>query len=305
MIVTQDFGVLPRVPLTLALGNFDGVHRGHQALLQCAIGIAKQQKGAAVAVGFSPHPLTVLGRTVELITPERSKQRLLAELGLDAYLALPFTKEMAQTPASAFVQRVLLAHAKARAVVVGFNYSFGKDASGNPAYLAELLQPQGIPVHVIPPVLHAGAPVSSSRIRQSLQDGDFVSVEAMLGRPYSISGVVQLGDQRGRRLGFPTANIYNLEGLVLPPFGVYAAEIAGLGIGMANLGLRPTFPQAGATLEVHLLDFAGNLYGHEIEVKLLRYIRPERQFMGVADLQQQLAHDEQQIREHCKMSIPS
>jgi riboflavin kinase/FMN adenylyltransferase len=210
---------------------------------------------------------------------------------------------MAQMPPSAFVQQVLLAQANAKAVVVGFNYSFGRDAIGSPAYLERLLQPEGIPVHVISPVLYEGTPVSSSRIRQCLQDGDFVSVEAMLGRPYSISGVVQLGDQRGRQLGYPTANIYNLEGLALPPFGVYAAEIGGLGVGMANLGLRPTFPQAGASLEVHILDFSGDLYGQEIEVKLLRHVRPERQFMGVADLQQQLALDEKQVRGLSRMSI--
>lgn len=297
MIITQDFDALPQGPLILALGNFDGVHRGHQALLRYAVDLARQEKGAAVAVGFSPHPLTVLGYSVEIITAEASKRRLFAELGLDVYFALPFTKQMAQMPPTDFVQQVLIERARAKAVVVGFNYSFGRDAAGTPTYLKELLHPQGVAVHVIPPVIHAGVPVSSSRIRQCLRAGDLVNAEAMLGRPYSITGTVQQGDQRGRLLGFPTANFYYLEGFVLPPLGVYAAEIDGLGIGMANLGLRPTFPQAAPALEVHIFDFAGDLYGQELDVKLLKFIRPEQQFSGATELVQQLALDEKQIRD--------
>lgn len=296
MIVTQDFAALPPGPRVFALGNFDGVHIGHQALLLRAVELARKLRGSAIAMGFSPHPLVVLGFPVEFITTEAAKLRLVANLGLAAYFALPFTKDVAQMPPAEFVQQVLLEQVDAKAVVVGFDYSFGKDAAGSPAYLQETLQAQGVSVEIIPPVIQRGSPVSSTRIRQCLRAGDLASVEALLGRPYSIAGVVQQGDQRGRLLGFPTANFYDLAGLCLPPFGVYAAEIEGLGIGMANLGLRPTYPQAGPTLEVHIFDFAGDLYGQDLEVKLLRYIRPERQFAGAADLKQQLALDEQQIR---------
>lgn len=297
MIVTQDFNALPQGPRVFALGNFDGVHLGHQALLLRAVDLARKLQGSAIAMGFSPHPLQVLGFPVKFITTEAAKQRLFANLGLAAYFALPFSKDVAQMPPAEFVQRVLLEQAKAKAVVVGFDYSFGKDAAGSSAYLQETLQAQGVSVDIIPPVIHAGAPVSSTRVRQCLREGDLASVEALLGRHYSLTGVVQQGDQRGRVLGFPTANFYGLEGLALPPFGVYAAEIEGLGIGMANLGLRPTYPQAGPALEVHVFDFTGDLYGKELEVKLLRYIRLERQFAGAADLKQQLVLDEKQIRE--------
>ncbi len=296
MIITQDFDSLPQRPRIFALGNFDGVHRGHQALLSLAVELARQQQGMAVAMGFCPHPLTVFGQRVETITTERVKQRLLASLGLDAYFALPFNREVAQMSPDDFIQQVLIEQAKVAAVVVGFNYSFGRRAAGTPEYLQQVLGAQGIAVHVIPPVIYDGAPVSSSRIRQSLRDGDLVTVEALLGRPFSITGIVQKGDQRGRLLGFPTANFCDLEGLALPPFGVYAAEVVGVGYAMANLGVRPTFPQAGATLEVHIFDFTGDLYGQELEVKLLKYIRPEQQFAGQAVLQQQLARDRQQIR---------
>lgn len=296
MIITQDFDALPQKPRVFALGNFDGVHRGHQALLSHAVNLARQQQGAAIAMGFNPHPLAVLGQTVETITTERDKQRLFARLGLDAYFALPFNKEVAKMTPADFVQQVLIEQAKVAAVVVGFNYSFGRKAAGTPEYLQQTLGDQGVPVHVIPPVIHEGAPVSSTRIRQCLRAGDLCTVEALLGRPYSITGVVQLGDQRGRHLGFPTANLYGLEGLALPPFGVYAAEIVGLGIGMANLGVRPTFPQSGATLEVHIFDFTGDLYGQELEVRLLKHIRPEQHFATGTELKRQLSLDEEQIR---------
>lgn len=296
MIITRHFDALPKGPRVFALGNFDGVHRGHQALLSRAVSLAQELQGTAIAMGFSPHPLKVLGFPVETITTETAKQRLFAKLGLAAYFALPFSRQLAQIPPAEFVQQVLLEQAKAEAVVIGFNYSFGRDAAGTPAYLQQTLKAQGIPVEIIPPVIYADAPVSSTRIRQCLREGDLNTVENLLGRPYSVTGVVQQGNQRGRVLGFPTANLHGLEDLALPPFGVYAAEIDGLGIGMANLGLRPTFPQAGPALEVHIFDFAGDLYGQELEVKLLRYIRPERQFAGVADLKHQLSLDEKQIR---------
>ncbi|NLW16362.1 MAG: riboflavin biosynthesis protein RibF, partial [Firmicutes bacterium] len=267
MIVTQDFAALPPGPRVFALGNFDGVHRGHQALLLHAIDLARQRQGVAIAMGFFPHPLKVLGQRVETITTEKAKQRLFQNLGLAAYFALPFNKEVAAMSPADFVQQILIEQAKADAVVVGFNYSFGHKAAGTPTYLQQTLAEQGIEVHIIPPVVYDGAPVSSSRIRRCIREGDLDTVEGLLGRPYSITGVVQRGDQRGRLLGFPTANLYHLDDFALPPYGVYVAEVVGLGIGMANLGVRPTYPQAGPTLEVHIFDFAGDLYGQEIEVK--------------------------------------
>ncbi|HBK86467.1 MAG TPA: riboflavin biosynthesis protein RibF [Firmicutes bacterium] len=297
MIITQRFEALPNVPRVFALGNFDGVHLGHQALLLRAVERARELQGVAIAMGFAPHPLKVLGFPIETITTEAVKAQLLANLGLDVYFALPFTRQLAEMPPDDFVQAVLLEQAETRLVVVGFNYSFGRNAIGTPAYLQQLLQVKGISVDIVPPVMFAGEPVSSSRIRQCLRQGDLPAVQALLGRPYSISGVVQRGDQRGRVLGFPTANLYNLEGLALPPLGVYGVEVVGLGLGMANLGLRPTFPQAGPALEVHVLDYVGDLYGMELEVRLLKYIRPERQFEGLIDLKQQLLLDQQIIRD--------
>ncbi len=296
MIVTSDFLDLPRGERVFAIGNFDGVHLGHQALFRRAAALASDRGGVAIALAFHPHPLQVLGYSVETITDDDQKVSLIADHGVSAYFAMPFGAELAVMPPERFVREVLIEQAEASAVVVGFNFSFGKGGAGTPEFLAQALAAYGVPVEIVAPVVIGGEAVSSTRIRQCIRHGDLDRVETMLGRPYSLSGVVLPGDQRGRTIGYPTANLYNLQGLALPPFGVYAAEVLGIGPGMANLGIRPSFPQAGPSLEVNILDWHGDLYGNRIDVVLRRFLRGERRFNSLAALQQQLASDRLEVK---------
>ncbi|MGI6343726.1 MAG: riboflavin biosynthesis protein RibF [Bacillota bacterium] len=296
MIVTERYEQLPQSPRVIVLGNFDGVHLGHQALVQASVQLRDRMGGSVVVMSFHPHPLQVLGYPVELITPEEQKLRLFEAMGVDAYFRMPFDRATASMLPGQFVDQVLRQQIDAQAVVVGFNFSFGRGGVGTPEFLANTLAAYQIPVTIVPPVLSDGEAVSSTRVRQLIKQGDLQRVAALLGRPYSIGGRVVRGDQRGRRIGFPTANLGDLQQLVLPPFGVYAAEVIGLGYGMANLGTRPSFPQAGPSLEVHIFDGCGDLYGRYLEVRLLEFIREEWQFAGADELRQQLERDEQRIR---------
>lgn len=295
MIVTNDFRHLPNGNRVFVLGNFDGVHLGHQTLFREATRLAENCQGEAIAFAFYPHPLQVLGCTLDAITPDHEKIRLISEQGLSAYFAMPFNRGLADMSPAKFVEEILLKRAKAREVVVGFNFSFGKGGAGTPEFLHKALAVRGVPVIISPPVLVDGEAVSSTRIRQQIRLGDLERVATMLGRPYGITGTVEHGDRRGRTLGFPTANLYGLQGLALPPYGVYAAFVHGIGYGMANLGQRPSFPQAGPSLEVHILDWHGNLYGRQINVQLLEFIRGEQRFTNLDDLQNQLARDRAEI----------
>lgn len=296
MIVTSDFSELPQGERVFAIGNFDGVHLGHQALLRRAVALASDRGGAAIALAFHPHPLQVLGYAVETITDDDQKVRLIANQGVSAYFAMPFGAELAAMAPERFVREVLIERAEAGAVVVGFNFSFGRGGAGTPEFLKRTLAAYGVPVEIVAPVVVGEEAVSSTRIRQCIRQGELDRAASLLGRPYSLSGVVLPGDQRGRTIGYPTANLYNLQGLALPPFGVYAAEVLGIGPGMANLGLRPSFPQAGPSLEVNILDWQGNLYGSRIEVVLRRFLRGEQRFRGLAALQQQLALDRLEVK---------
>lgn len=296
MIVTSDFSELPQGERVFAIGNFDGVHLGHQALLRRAVALASDRGGAAIALAFHPHPLQVLGYAVETITDDDQKVRLIANQGVSAYFAMPFGAELAAMAPERFVREVLIERAEAGAVVVGFNFSFGRGGAGTPEFLKRTLGAYGVPVEIVAPVVVGEEAVSSTRIRQCIRQGELDRAASLLGRPYSLSGVVLPGDQRGRTIGYPTANLYNLQGLALPPFGVYAAEVLGIGPGMANLGLRPSFPQAGPSLEVNILDWQGNLYGSRIEVVLRRFLRGEQRFRGLAALQQQLALDRLEVK---------
>lgn len=296
MIVTSDFLALPRGERVFAIGNFDGVHLGHQALFRRAVALASSRGGTAIALAFHPHPLQVLGYSVETITDDDQKVRLIADHGVSAYFAMPFGAELAAMTPERFVSEVLIEQAAASAVVVGYNFSFGKGGAGTPEFLAQALAAHNVPVDIVAPVLIGGEAVSSTLVRQCIRSGDLDRAATLLGRPYSLSGLVLPGDQRGRTIGYPTANLYNLQGLALPPFGVYAAEVLGIGPGMANLGIRPSFPQAGPSLEVNILDWQGNLYGSRIDVVLRRFLRGERRFEGLAALQQQLASDRLEVK---------
>ncbi|MBS3872677.1 MAG: riboflavin biosynthesis protein RibF [Firmicutes bacterium] len=276
----------------VCLGTFDGVHLGHQAIFKKTCEVARQRQGLSVVFTFYPHPGAMVGRNqVGSITTRQQRARLIAECGLDLLIEHPFTAEFASLSPEQFVHEVLLRSFPKATVVAGFNYRFGHAAQGNVEILRTLGERHSFSVVEVPPVFVDGAIVSSTRVRQDILAGNFASITACLGRVFALQGAVGTGDGRGRTLGFPTANVHFLPEQVLPPSGVYAVFSRELGYGVANLGKRPTFPQASTTLEVHFFSPTPDLYGQELEVELLHYLRPESRFADQESLRLQIAKD--------------
>lgn len=281
------------------LGNFDGVHRGHQALLAEAARIAQGLGAPVVPLTFEPHPRShfVPDTAPFRLTGRIAKARLLGEFGARAVLAQRFDSAFAALPAEAFADEVLARGLGARHVVCGYDFTFGRQRSGNVGLLRGAGAEHGFGVTVVDPVMHEGEIYSSTRIREALRGGAVARAEELLGRPWEIEGIVEQGDQRGRTIGFPTANVALGEHL-RPRFGVYAVR-AGLGdgpdlkwlAGVANLGRRPTFGKLRENLEVHLFDFAGDIYGRTMRVAFVEFIRAEMKFPGLDALKAQIAAD--------------
>jgi riboflavin kinase/FMN adenylyltransferase len=283
---------------------FDGVHRGHRALLDRLAAEAAARGVPAAAVTFDRHPLAVLrpGSEPPLLTPLDRKVELLGQAGMAAVLVLEFTRELSQVAAEAFAAAVLFDSLAARAVVVGGNFRFGHKAAGDPALLAELGRPRGIEVIAVPLHADGSQPVSSTRIRAQLAEGDVAAAAALLGRPHSVEGVVVVGDRRGRRLlGIPTANLDTPPaGIALPADGVYAGHLTD----QADQIARPaaisvgTNPQFGTDrrVEAHVLDFDGDLYGHRVSVGFATRLRGQATFADVEELITQMRSDIDQAR---------
>lgn len=284
------------VPVTLAAGFFDGVHRGHRCVLAAAIDQARATKGEAWALTFDQHPLAILApeRCPPMVTTIEQRLDLLAKMGLDGCLMLPFTTTLAALPAETFLAQ--LTHGPGRpvcAVCCGANWRFGQGARGTPDWLRTQ---GGVDVTVVPAASYEGDVISSTRIREAIRDGKLAAATAMLGRSYAIRETVRRGRGVARTLGMATAN-FNPNAEVLPPVGVYAVESA-IGDrpvgGVANLGFRPTFADAKTpqpVLEVHFFDFAGDLYGASLEIAFIARVRDERRFSSPAALVQQIHCD--------------
>ena len=277
---------------------FDGVHCGHRRVIESA-----DTPGALRGVlTFAQHPLAVLApqRQPKLITPVAEKKRaLLAELGVQVLLELPFTPELAATSPFDFLDG-LRAACRMAGISVGRNWHFGKGGVGNAAFVETFAAEHGLRACVQDMAELQGERICSSRIRELLQEGNLPLAQEMLGHAFSIAGVVEPGQKLARKLGFPTANMQIHPAAVLPPFGVYevAASVDGTVVrGIANLGLRPTIDEAQKVLrlETHLLGWQGDLYGRPLQVELLRFLRPERKFASVAELQAQIAADIQML----------
>ena len=288
--------------LAVSLGNFDGVHLGHARLAAETIREARGLGGAAVVLTFDPHPARILhpDRAPATLVTVAQKAELLAGLGIDRLAVLPFTREVAALDADAFARDVLGACLGAAAVVVGPNFRFGRGRAGDPGVLADLGARLGFEVRIVEPVLHDGGPISSTRIRAALAEGDVSLAESMLGRRFFVDGTVVAGDGRGRTIGFPTANV-EPRNETLPAAGVYACLLA---IGsepprsaVANLGTRPTFGEGPARLEVHVLDFERDLYGAAVRVHFAARLRGERRFAGPDELARQIASDAAHARQ--------
>mgnify|MGYP000864615818 CR=1 FL=1 len=302
----------------IAIGKWDGVHLAHQAILRALVAEARRVGGQSVAVGFHPLPMQVLRPEVAPPALQTLEERaeVMAQLGVEVHLALPFDEAFANLTPEEFVHQVLVGQLRAQQVMVGFNNTFGRGGKGTAETMRQLCAPLGIPVHIFQPVRADGENVSSTEVRFAVAKGRMQAAARLLGRPYSLRGVVAHGDKRGRTLGYPTANIRLDEGRLLPPHGVYTARVTVLGEprrvqppvtitprtgpahgAMLNLGMRPTVGGTELRCEVHLFDFSGDLYGQEVLVELLDYMRPERPFPNLDALVAQLREDERAARE--------
>jgi len=287
-------------PCVTALGAFDGIHLGHALLISTAVERGRALGLPSVVCTFHPHPASVLwpeNAGVPVASLEDNLDRMKG-LGADAALIIPFTLEFSRMEAETFVDEVLVGTLQAREVVVGFNHTFGHDARGTAALLAELGPPRGFTARVLPPLRLQGQTVSSSAIRRLLGKGDAIRAAELLGHPYAISGRVMRGAGRGRTLGFPTANLKPDRPLVLAA-GVYVARASwegGAADAVVNVGYRPTFEENQYWVEAFLLDFSGDLYDRTLRLEFLERIRPEMKFSGVDALKAQVMADIESAR---------
>jgi riboflavin kinase/FMN adenylyltransferase len=278
-----------------AIGNFDGVHRGHRAVIDAAVVRAAAFGAPAIAVTFEPHPRKLLRPfdPIFRLTDAASKLRLLATTGLNGALVLTFDAAFAALTAEQFVTRILVGRLGIRGATIGFDFHFGHQRGGSPAFLAEQGERYGFSVETAPPLEDEGRPVSSSSIRAALAEGRVVEAAELLGYPWFAAGTVIEGDQRGRDLGFPTANI-SLDPDCGLKHGIYAVRIGIGGLirdGVASFGTRPTFDDGAPLLEVHVFDFSGDLYGAPVDVAFVGWIRAEAKFDSVDALVRRMDED--------------
>ena len=284
----------------VALGNFDGVHLGHREILSQCIAAARAYGVPAAVMTFEPHPREFFAPQAERLRlcSLRQKIQLMEQLGIDAIFLVRFNKPFSSLSAQEFVEHVLHRQLVVKHVVTGYNFAFGKDRGGHTDYLSMKGQECGFGTTACPPVEMDGRVISSSAIRQLLAAGEIRKAAASLGHPYVIEGRVRYGQQRGRTLGFPTANL-PLNRLFKPRYGVYAVRVPinkKMHHGVANIGIKPTVGGDVPLLEVHLFDFNGIIYGKRIEVECVDFIRQERKFDSLDALKEQIILDCEQAR---------
>ncbi len=285
----------------VALGNFDGFHLGHQAVVGRAVARAFHERRPVIVATFDPHPVLFFKPEVPpfRLTSLDQRQELFAHAGADAMLVFEFGAGLAAMDAEEFIAGVLAERIGAAGVITGDDFSFGKGRTGDAALLAKLGPRHGIAAEAVPQVLLDGERISSGRIREALVEGDSRTATRMLSRDYAIEGVVQRGDARGRELGYPTANL-TLGDYQRPKYGIYAVRVTlddgSEHPGVASLGVRPTFDPPQELLEAHLFDFDGDLYGRTVEIALHAFIREERKFESVDALVAEMRNDEAAAR---------
>lgn len=299
-------------PVHLAIGVFDGIHLGHQAVISSATQAAHQSGGSAVVLTFHPHPMRVLRADAapRLLTSTQHKEHLIRALGVHALLIQEFTLAFSQTRPEEFI-RLLVENAKPlRQICVGKGWTFGANRSGNILTLDALAHAHGFTLTEVPAITVDGQPVSSTVIRAAVQRGDLALAERFLGRPFTILGTVAEGNRLGRQLGFPTANL-RAHNEQFPPDGVYAARAWHAGQeygGVVNIGFRPTLEQPGnRLLELHLFDFNRQIYGEDVEIEFLAFLRSEQKFNSLTDLVKQIEKDVARARAvyRDRVTIPS
>jgi riboflavin kinase/FMN adenylyltransferase len=283
----------------VALGNFDGFHKGHQAVVGRAIERARAAGRPALVATFDPHPVRFFRPEAEpfRLTSLNQRQRFFAEAGADAMIVFPFNAALASLTAEEFVTQML---AGVGGVVTGEDFTFGKGRGGNVSVLGELGRKYGFIAEAVAPVSDSGDVISSSRIREALQAGDCATATQLLTRPFAVEGIVQHGDKNGRELGYPTANV-DLGTYLRPRYGIYAVRgrLADGRIldGAANIGIRPNFDPPKELLEPHFFDFSGDLYGQTIEISFHAFLRDEAKFENLEALTRQIGRDCDQARD--------
>jgi riboflavin kinase/FMN adenylyltransferase len=305
-VVNGSSAFAPPAAVSVTIGNFDGVHLGHQELLRRTVARANATGTSSVALTFTPHPIRFFSPRARFyeITSLEEKAALIARFGIDTLVVEPFTGEVGRMWPAEFAREVLARRLRARHVVVGYDFTFGRNRTGSPAMLGEIGRELGFEVEVVPPLVRGGLIVSSTRIRDLLLAGRVREAEELLCRPYRVSGPVITGAGRGRKLGYPTANIqYAQELLPLPGVYVVEAEIARIRYrAVASVGFNPTFGENSLGVEVHLLDFDRDLYGQEVSVYFRDRIRDERKFKSVEELVRQIEKD---VRYARGLKLPS
>ncbi|HTS55672.1 MAG TPA: bifunctional riboflavin kinase/FAD synthetase [Burkholderiales bacterium] len=302
MRILRHLPARPAAPVALTIGNFDGVHLGHRAMVGLLIDAARRRQLASCVMTFEPHPREFFApdRAPTRLTSLREKLELLAQLGVDQVHVRRFDYDFARIAAETFIEEVLVEGLGVRWVLVGDDFRFGARRQGDAAMLRDALARRAVEVAQMQTVLLGGTRVSSTAVRERLACGDLHGAAQLLGRPYSISGRVVAGERLGKRLGFPTANLQMRHNR--PPLaGIFVVEVLGLGQrpleGVASLGVRPTVKDGGApVLEVHLLDFARDIYGQHLQVRFLHKLREEEKFAGLDILQRQIAKDVEDAR---------
>jgi riboflavin kinase / FMN adenylyltransferase len=302
MEIIRDLAALARHPYPVtAIGNFDGVHLGHRAILKAAIDRARAAGGTAFALTFDPLPakLLVPARAPRLILTPEDKLEMLRLSGIDGVIVLNFTRELSLLPPHDFVRDYLCGKIGVREVVVGQNFRFGHNRTGNPSVIAELGRELGFDTAVVGPVQVDGIEVSSTKVREAIMTGDLGAAARLLGRYHFLSGPVVRGRERGRTIGFPTANVA-VETECIPPDGVYATRVIlddGAYPSITNIGMRPTFSETARSIEAHLFGFTRDIYGQRIKLELIGRVRAERKFKSADALKAQIALDIVRVRE--------
>jgi riboflavin kinase / FMN adenylyltransferase len=298
MVIYHNLNLVPQpfINPVITIGNFDGVHLGHQTLFQKVKDRSRDVAGQSVVITFDPHPIKLMrpNKSLPLLTTTEQKIKLLAALNLDVIIVHPFSAEFGAIPAREFVQHYLLQRLGAQEVVIGHDYRFGRNREGNIALLQSLGTELGFPVHVVDAIQINDTIVSSTLIRNLISDGQVHAATEFLGRPYEVTGEVIYGHGRGARLlGFPTANI-KADNELLPPAGIYAVQVELQGQifpAVANIGTCPTFGNEESSLEVYLLDFDQDIYGQRLAVEFVQRLRDERRFPDLPALVAQIKAD--------------
>lgn len=283
----------------VTVGTFDGVHEGHRALMETVVEKAKARKGRSVVVTFDPHPRTIIGSKnteLKLLTTLQERAEILESIGVDILLVIPFTRDFSLLSSEEFVKDVIFSKIGISEFVIGYDHHFGKDRSGTIETLEKLGPELGFDVYVVSKREMGEVTISSTAIRKEIQEnGDMNAAAALLGRPYMLNGVVIHGDERGRKIGYPTANLKpEHPDKAIPKKGIYAVQVRVDGSwygGMMNIGVRPTFDGVTKTLEAHIFEFDQSIYGKTIQIRFYDRIRDEKKFSGIDQLKAQLDQD--------------